>query len=49
MPLSIKIPENDISHLDQQARDQLLSSTEAFIDSILDEASRLEAAQSGQI
>lgn len=44
MPLQISIPDDDIRHLNQPAKDALERSVRGFSNDLLREASRLEAA-----
>lgn len=44
MPIKIEIPDNDVTYLNQPAKDELKTSVREYIDELLDEATRLEAA-----
>lgn len=44
MPIKIEIPDNEVTYLNQPAKDELKTSVREYIDELLDEATRLEAA-----
>lgn len=45
MPIQINIPDEDIPYLNKPAREHMRKHVEGYIDKLLNEASRLEAAQ----
>lgn len=48
MPITVNVSESKLTDLSIQAKEELVSATTRYVEDIIDEANRLEAADSGE-